>query len=75
VSDLGQVAMEFQMAQSTADQAYARLIAQVQAAARAGTTHTKISKETGLSRMTIRKHCADLWHVVEDIEIVEVPTV
>ena len=74
MSGLAKAAEDFQAYQAEAELAYARLLREVQEAARRGMTHTKISKETGLSRMTIRKHCADLWHVVEDIEIVEVPT-
>ncbi|CAB4134936.1 hypothetical protein UFOVP957_11 [uncultured Caudovirales phage] len=72
MSGLAEAAEEFKALYAVADEAYVRLLREVQEAARGGMTHTKISKETGLSRMTIRKHCVDLYHVVE---VVEVPTV
>ena len=74
MSSLAKAAEEFKALYAVADEAYVRLLREVQEAARSGMTHTKISKETGLSRMTIRKHCVDLWHV-EPVEVGEVPTV
>ena len=74
MSSLAKAAEEFKALYAVADQAYVRLLREVQEAARGGMTHTKISKETGLSRMTIRKHCVDLLHV-EPVKVVEVPKV
>ena len=75
MSYLNDSAIEYRARQAAADAAYRELVLEVRAAVRAGVTHTEIWRATGMSRMTIRKHCTDLGRDPEIEEIAEIPTV
>jgi hypothetical protein len=57
MSNLAKAAKTFQKLQMETNNAYSLLLKEVCKANENGITHTNISRESGLSRMTIRKHC------------------